>query len=80
MKHMERFKKLMRLAEDLNWIEKNPTKRFKLRFDHVDMVYLSKAQLQKIKEMKLKDRLTKPIATFLYSVVIRVYLMVMSKS
>ena len=43
MKHMERFKKLMRLAEDLDWIEKNPTKRFKLRFHHVDMVYLSKA-------------------------------------
>jgi len=52
MKHMERFKKLMRLAEDLDWIEKNPTKRFKLRFDQVDMVYLSKAELQKIKDKK----------------------------
>ena len=49
MKHMERFKKLMRLAEHLNWIEKNPTKRFKLRFDQVDMVYLSKQELEKIK-------------------------------
>lgn len=54
MKHMERFKKLMRLAEDLDWIEKNPTKRFKLRFDQVDMVYLSKAELQKIKEKEFK--------------------------
>tara|TARA_R110002020_G_scaffold249804_2_gene463819 strand:- start:186 stop:500 length:315 start_codon:yes stop_codon:yes gene_type:complete len=54
MKHMERFKKLMRLAEDLEWIEKNPTKRFKLRFDQVDMVYLSKAELQKIKEKDFK--------------------------
>ena len=54
MKHMERFKKLMHLSEDLDWIEKNPTKRFKLRFHHVDMVYLSKAELQKIKEKKFK--------------------------
>ncbi len=49
MKHMERFKKLMRLAEHLDWIERNPTKRFKLRFDHVDMVYLNKSELEKIK-------------------------------
>ncbi len=49
MKHMERFKKLMRLAEDLDWIEKNPTKKFKLRFDPVDMVYLNKPELEKIK-------------------------------
>ncbi|MGM0933271.1 MAG: site-specific integrase [Bacteroidota bacterium] len=49
MKHMERFKKMMRLAGDLDWIEKNPTKRFKLRFDKVDMVYLTKLELEKIK-------------------------------
>jgi hypothetical protein len=42
---MERFKKLMRLTKDLDWIEKNPTKRFKLRFDQVNMVYLSKTEL-----------------------------------
>lgn len=49
MKHMERFKKLIRLAKDLDWIEKNPTIRFKLRFDKVDMVYLNKSELEKIK-------------------------------
>ena len=49
MKHMERFKKLMRLAQDLDWIEKNPTKRFKLRFKKVDVVYLNKQELEKIK-------------------------------
>ena len=59
MKHMERFKKLMRLAEDLDWIEKNPTKRFKLRFDRVDMVYLNKAELEKIKN----EELEKPVLT-----------------
>jgi len=54
MKHMERFKKLMRLAEHLDWIDKNPTKRFKLRFDAVDMVYLSKAELEKIRNQELE--------------------------
>lgn len=54
MKHMERFKKLMRLAEHLNWIEKNPTQRFKLHFDQVDMVYLSKPELEKIKTQEFE--------------------------
>ncbi|RXG21883.1 site-specific integrase [Leeuwenhoekiella marinoflava] len=49
MKHMERFKKVMRLAVDLDWIEKNPTLRFKLRFDKVDMIYLNKQDLSKLK-------------------------------
>ncbi|MDT0650601.1 site-specific integrase [Autumnicola edwardsiae] len=54
MKHMERFKKLMRLAEHLDWIEKNPTVRFKLRFEQVDMVYLSKPELEKIKSAEFE--------------------------
>ena len=67
MKHMERFKKLMRLAEHLDWISKNPTKRFKLRFDPVDMVYLSKGELEKIKNHTLKNstlRLNRDIFVF----------------
>ena len=59
MKHMELFKKLMRLAEHLDWIEKNPTKRFKLRFDQVDMVYLNKTELEKIKN----EEFEKPVLT-----------------
>lgn len=54
MKHMERFKKLIRLAVHLNWIEKNPTQRFKLHFDQVDMVYLSKPELEKIKNQEFE--------------------------
>ncbi|WP_026934299.1 site-specific integrase [Christiangramia echinicola] len=67
MKHMERFKKLMRLAEHLDWIEKNPTKRFKLRFDSVDMVYLSKIELEKLKTQQLENptlRLNRDIFVF----------------
>ena len=44
----------MRLAEHLNWIEKNPTKRFKLHFDQVDMVYLNNPELEKIKNQEFK--------------------------
>ncbi|MFO7702795.1 MAG: site-specific integrase [Psychroflexus maritimus] len=54
MKHMQRFKKLMRLAEHLGWIEKNPTQQFKLHFDQVDMVYLSKPELEKIKNQEFE--------------------------
>lgn len=50
MKHMERFKKMMRLAHDLEWIEKNPALRFKLHFDSVDVVHLNKEELQEIEE------------------------------
>lgn len=67
MKHMERFKKLMRLAEHLDWIEKNPVKRFKLRFDSVDMVYLSKQELEKLKTEELENptiRLNRDIFIF----------------
>lgn len=54
MKHMERFKKLMRLALHLEWIEKNPTLRFKLRFHKVDMVYLDKGELERIKNKEFE--------------------------
>ena len=57
----------MRLAEHLDWIEKNPTKRFKLRFDPVDMVYLSKEELEKIKNQELENstlRLNRDIFVF----------------
>src|SRR5699024_8621324 len=50
MKHMERFKKMMNLAHDLEWIEKNPAIRFKLRFDTVDVVHLNRDELEAIEE------------------------------
>ena len=67
MKHMERFKKLMRLAEHLEWIEKNPTLRFKLRFDPVDMVYLNRQELERIKAKDFKKptlKITRDIFVF----------------
>ncbi|HZJ36964.1 MAG TPA: site-specific integrase [Gillisia sp.] len=46
MKHLERFKKLFNLAMDLEWIEKNPISRFKLKFSKYEREFLSKLELQ----------------------------------
>lgn len=46
MKHLERFKKLFNLAMDLEWIEKNPFARFKLKFSKYERAFLSKSELQ----------------------------------
>lgn len=37
MKHIERFKKLMNFGLDLEWVEKNPFKRFKLKLDRTEV-------------------------------------------
>ena len=46
MKHLERFKKLLNLAVDLEWIEKNPFARFKLKFQKYEREFLSKSELE----------------------------------
>jgi hypothetical protein len=46
MKHLERFKKLLNLATDLEWIEKNPFARFKLKFQKYERAFLSKEELR----------------------------------
>ncbi|QSS96281.1 site-specific integrase [Psychroflexus sp. ALD_RP9] len=56
MKHLERLKKLMNLAEDLEWIKKNPVKRYKLRFDEVDTGYLSQSDLNKVIQAEFESQ------------------------
>ena len=46
MKHLERLKKLMNLALQLEWIEKDPFVRFKLKFTKHQRDYLSGLELQ----------------------------------
>lgn len=68
MKHMERFKKLMNFAHTLELIDKNPTKRFKLKFKKVDMSYLTKAELEKIEKLVLtSDKLQVVRDVFVFS-------------
>jgi integrase/recombinase XerD len=46
MKHMERFKKLLNLAEYLEWIDKNPGHKFKLKFEKSEREFLTEEELQ----------------------------------
>ncbi|WP_432410885.1 site-specific integrase [Rasiella sp. SM2506] len=48
MKHLERLKKLINLAVNLEWIDKNPFKRFKLKFKKYQRDFLSKIELEKL--------------------------------
>lgn len=55
MKHLERFKKLLNLAIDLEWIEKNPFARYKLKFQKYERAFLSKPELQLLETSILKQ-------------------------
>lgn len=54
MKHLERLKKLMNLALQLEWIEKDPFLRFKLKFTKHQRDYLSESELQIFEQGELK--------------------------
>ncbi len=54
MKHLERLKKMMNLAHQLEWIEKDPFVRFKLKFTKHQRDYLSESELQIFEQGKLK--------------------------
>ncbi|WP_416448348.1 site-specific integrase [Leeuwenhoekiella sp. A2] len=48
MKHLERFKKLMNLAQKLEWVQKDPFSKFALKFTKAERDFLSKEELEKI--------------------------------
>lgn len=48
MKHMERFQKLMGLARDMEWISKSPFDRYRLKFEKVEIDYLTEFELEQI--------------------------------
>ena len=50
MKHLERFRKIIRLAVKLGWIEKNPFELFKLKMQKVERGYLTNEELISIEE------------------------------
>ncbi|WP_299528829.1 site-specific integrase [Ulvibacterium sp.] len=54
MKHMERLKKMSRLAVKLEWLEKDPFVNFKLRFEKVERQFLTERELQLIEETTFK--------------------------
>lgn len=50
MKHLERFRKIVRLGVKLGWIEKNPFELFKLKMQKVERGYLTNEELISIEE------------------------------
>jgi len=56
MKHLERLRKLMNLAMDLEWLEKNPFTRYKLKFKRYKKEFLSQEELRLFQEADIKDK------------------------
>lgn len=48
MKHLERLKKIVRLAVKLEWFSKNPFVNFQLKFSTSDRQYLNEYELEKL--------------------------------
>lgn len=49
MKHLSRLKKLMNFALDLEWVDKNPFARYKLKMHKHDSAFLEKQELEALK-------------------------------
>ena len=56
MKHLERLRKLMNFAMDLEWLDKNPFARYKLKFNRHKKEYLSKEELKIFEEAELDSK------------------------
>jgi len=50
MKHLERFRKMVRLAVKLGWLDKNPFELYKLKMQKVERGFLTSEELTKIEE------------------------------
>lgn len=53
MKHLERFRKIIRLAVKMGWLEKDPFSMFQLKFNKTERGFLTIAELYKIENKKL---------------------------
>ena len=52
MKHLERFKKLTNLSIKLGWLEKDPFRDYKMKFEKFDRAYLNQRELKFIEETR----------------------------
>lgn len=55
MKHLERLKKLLKLALNLEWLEKDPSARFSLKFKKYNREFLSSSELQQLEGADLTN-------------------------
>ncbi len=61
MKHMERLKKMSRLAVRLEWLEKDPFLNYKLRFEKTERQFLTERELSIIQATAFNVKSTKRI-------------------
>jgi len=58
MKHIERLRKMISMAERMEWIEKDPFAKYKLKFEKVGREFLTKEELDRLETHKFQiDRL-----------------------
>ncbi|MDD7885065.1 phage integrase SAM-like domain-containing protein [Flavivirga sp. 57AJ16] len=56
MKHLERLRKFMNLAMDLEWLDKNPFARYKLKFNRHIKGVLSKEELKRFEDIHFDNK------------------------
>jgi len=68
MKHMERFRKMMNVALKNEWLEKDPFKAYKLRFNKFERGYLTEKELLILENKKYTiERLETVLDLFIFS-------------
>ncbi len=55
MKHLERLMKMTNLAVKMEWLEKDPFRNYKLKFQKTERNYLSARELQLLEDIKFKS-------------------------
>lgn len=68
MKHLERLKKLANMAVTMDWLEKDPFAKYRLRFEKVERGHLSKEELAALSNKRFSiERLQSVLDMFLFS-------------
>lgn len=57
MKHLERLKKLLNLAQKLEWVDKDPFSKFQLKFTKHERAFLSEEELKRLEDYQF-ERIT----------------------
>jgi len=67
MKHLERLKKLLNLAQRLEWVDKDPFGKFSLKFKKAERAFLSEEELKSLEEYpfeRITHRQTRDVFIF----------------
>tara|TARA_R110002049_G_scaffold38978_2_gene120395 strand:+ start:51670 stop:52890 length:1221 start_codon:yes stop_codon:yes gene_type:complete len=68
MKHIQRLKKMMRLAHDIDWIDNNPFSKFKLKMEKTEREFLTAEELTCIESLPVSiERLEVVKDLFIFS-------------